>query len=28
MFNRWIEPELLGVLEREGVGCIAFTALA
>ena len=27
MFNRWIEPELLGVLEREGVGCIAFTAL-
>ncbi len=20
MFNRWIEPELLGVLEREGVG--------
>ena len=28
MFNRWIEPQLLGVLEREGVGCIAFTALA
>ena len=28
MFNRWIEPELLDVLEREGVGCIAFTALA
>ncbi len=28
MFNRWIEPELLGVLEREGAGCIAFTALA
>ena len=28
MFNRWIEPELLGVLEREGVGCIAYTALA
>ncbi|HEY6683755.1 MAG TPA: L-glyceraldehyde 3-phosphate reductase [Propionibacteriaceae bacterium] len=28
MFNRWIEPELLGVLEQEGVGCIAFTALA
>jgi aryl-alcohol dehydrogenase-like predicted oxidoreductase len=25
MFNRWIEPELLDVLEREGVGCIAFT---
>ena len=28
MFNRWIEPELLDMLEREGVGCIAFTALA
>ena len=28
MFNRWIEPELLDVLERAGVGCIAFTALA
>ena len=28
MFNRWIEPELLGVLEQAGVGCIAFTALA
>nr|WP_294693361.1 L-glyceraldehyde 3-phosphate reductase [uncultured Friedmanniella sp.] len=28
MFNRWIEGELLGVLEQEGVGCIAFTALA
>jgi L-glyceraldehyde 3-phosphate reductase len=28
MFNRWIEPELLGVLEREGVGCIAFSPLA
>jgi L-glyceraldehyde 3-phosphate reductase len=28
MFNRWIEPELLDVLEHEGVGCIAFTALA
>jgi L-glyceraldehyde 3-phosphate reductase len=28
MFNRWIESELLDVLEREGVGCIAFTALA
>jgi L-glyceraldehyde 3-phosphate reductase len=28
MFNRWIEPELLDVLDREGVGCIAFTALA
>ncbi|MCW2805713.1 MAG: L-glyceraldehyde 3-phosphate reductase [Propionibacteriaceae bacterium] len=28
MFNRWIEESLLDVLEREGVGCIAFTALA
>jgi L-glyceraldehyde 3-phosphate reductase len=28
MFNRWIEPDLLDVLEQEGVGCIAFTALA
>jgi L-glyceraldehyde 3-phosphate reductase len=28
MFNRWIEGGLLDVLEREGVGCIAFTALA
>jgi L-glyceraldehyde 3-phosphate reductase len=28
MFNRWIETELLDVLERQGVGCIAFTALA
>lgn len=28
MFNRWIEPGLLEVLDREGVGCIAFTALA
>ncbi len=28
MLNRWIEDELLDVLEREGVGCIGFTALA
>src|SRR6202007_1979511 len=28
MFNRWIEDGLLGVLEREGVGCIAFSPLA
>lgn len=28
MFNRWIEPGLLDVLEEHGVGCIAFTALA
>jgi len=28
MLNRWIEPELLGVLGEEGVGCIAFSPLA
>ena len=28
MFNRWIETELLEVLDREGVGCIAFSPLA
>ena len=28
MFNRWIEAELLDVLEREGVGCIVFSPLA
>ena len=28
MFNRWIEDGLLGVLEREGLGCIAFCPLA
>jgi L-glyceraldehyde 3-phosphate reductase len=28
MFNRWIEGGLLDVLGDEGVGCIAFTALA
>ena len=28
MLNRWIEPELLGVLDREGVGAIAFSPLA
>jgi L-glyceraldehyde 3-phosphate reductase len=28
MFNRWIEAELLDVLDREGVGCIAFSPLA
>lgn len=27
MLNRWIEPELLDVLGREGVGCIAFSPL-
>ncbi len=28
MFNRWIEEELLGVLEREGAGAIVFSPLA
>jgi L-glyceraldehyde 3-phosphate reductase len=28
MFNRWVEPELLGVLEEHGVGSIAFSPLA
>ena len=28
MLNRWIEEDLLGVLEQEGVGCIAFSPLA
>jgi L-glyceraldehyde 3-phosphate reductase len=28
MLNRWIEPELLDVLEDEGIGCIAFSPLA
>jgi L-glyceraldehyde 3-phosphate reductase len=28
MFNRWIESELVDVLGREGVGCIAFSPLA
>ena len=28
MLNRWIEDELLDVLGREGVGCIAFSPLA
>jgi L-glyceraldehyde 3-phosphate reductase len=28
MFNRWIEQELLDVLEREGVGAIVFSPLA
>jgi aryl-alcohol dehydrogenase-like predicted oxidoreductase len=28
MLNRWIEGGLLEVLEREGVGCIAFSPLA
>jgi len=28
MLNRWIEDELLAVLEEEGIGCIAFSPLA
>ena len=28
MFNRWVEDGLLDVLEREGVGSIAFSPLA
>jgi len=28
MFNRWIERGLMDALDREGMGCIAFTALA
>jgi len=28
MLNRWIERDLLDTLAEEGIGCIAFTALA
>jgi L-glyceraldehyde 3-phosphate reductase len=28
MFDRWIEPELLGALADEGIGCIVFSPLA
>jgi L-glyceraldehyde 3-phosphate reductase len=28
ILNRWVEPELLGVLKDEGLGCIAFSPLA
>jgi L-glyceraldehyde 3-phosphate reductase len=28
MLNRWIEPQLLDVLEAQGVGCIPFSPLA
>jgi L-glyceraldehyde 3-phosphate reductase len=28
MLNRWIEPELLAVLDEEGIGCIVFSPLA
>jgi L-glyceraldehyde 3-phosphate reductase len=28
MFNRWIEPDLLDVLDEAGMGCIPFSPLA
>jgi len=28
MFNRWIEDKLLDELEKDGIGCIAFSPLA
>ncbi len=28
MFNRWIEPDLLNLLEDKGIGCISFSPLA
>ena len=28
MFDRWIEKDLLDVLEKRGIGCIAFSPLA
>jgi L-glyceraldehyde 3-phosphate reductase len=28
MLNRWIEPDLLGALDDEGIGCIVFSPLA
>src|SRR5213080_2339894 len=28
LLNRWIEPDLLGVLREEGIGCIVFSPLA
>jgi len=28
MFVRWVEEDLLNVLEQEGIGCIAFSPLA
>src|SRR5690625_4318367 len=28
MFNRWVEPKLLEVLEANGAGCIAFSPLS
>ena len=28
MLNRWVEKDLLNVLKKEGIGCIAFSTLA
>ncbi len=28
MYNRWVEPQLLDMLGREGIGCVAFSPLA
>ncbi len=28
IFNRWVEPALLDVLNQEGIGCISFSPLA
>jgi len=28
LLNRWIEPDLLGLLAQEGIGCIAFSPLS
>ncbi len=28
MLNRWVEPQLLGTLDEDSVGCIAFSPLA
>ena len=28
MLDRWVEPELLGTLETEGIGCTVFSPLA
>jgi L-glyceraldehyde 3-phosphate reductase len=28
MFDRWVEDDLLGILDDNGVGCIAFSPLA
>jgi L-glyceraldehyde 3-phosphate reductase len=28
MFNRWVEEDLLNVVKKDGIGCIAFSPLA